>query len=344
MPSVPPYSASQDAKNNSNAAYDWYEAIHEYLLHQQAHRAPKTVQFYKVQLRQLAAWAENNTVPLQKFGKRHMDRYLTERSQTVSRSTLHHDGVAAKAFLKWCSRNDVLERNALIDYEVKAAPRPPKYMPTAEEVGKLLQASRDFWSLPKNPDVKYHSMDRRVLHRDRNYAVLLLLVDTACRIGEALALKVGDYRSGEREVRIRESKGREPRALPLSPETAEAIEQWLRARARLMRDAVEDEGWLFPSETGGPVEPGRFGKAMGGYRDFAKLPRQITPHALRHFALNRLAKHNLLAAQQIAGHKNPQTTLIYTRIDADFVRKEHEAGSPLRGVLAPRADRRKRLL
>jgi len=84
-------------------------------------------------------WADANAVPFHAFGKRHMDKYLAERAKTVARTTLHHDGVAAKAFFKWCVRYDLLERSPLAEYEVRHAPRPPKYMPAEEDLNYSLK-------------------------------------------------------------------------------------------------------------------------------------------------------------------------------------------------------------
>ena len=41
---------------------------------------------------------------------------------------------------------------------------------------------------------------------DVNYAILLLLIDSACRIGEVLSLQVEDWRPKERQFTIRETK------------------------------------------------------------------------------------------------------------------------------------------
>ncbi len=61
--------------------------------------------------------------------------------------------------------------------------------------------------------------------------------------------------------------------------------------------------------------------------------------------MNRLAKHNLLAAQTIAGHKETKTTLLYTKLDPDFVREMHDAVGVVKGILgSKRPDRRKKLV
>ena len=75
--------------------------------------------------------AEADSIPLDKFGKRHLDGYLVARAEDgKSQSTLHHDALCAKVFMKWRVKNDFLEHSSLSDYEVGNAPKPHKYMPT----------------------------------------------------------------------------------------------------------------------------------------------------------------------------------------------------------------------
>ena len=327
--------------------YTWGEAFRDYLVSLEAHnRAEKTVAFYRVQLRQLLRWTDTESIPFEQFGKRHMDRFLAERRKTVSRSTLRHDAVAAVAFFKWCSRNDYLLRNPLAEYEVKAAPRPAKYVPTDEEVRGLLRALDNYWNPEENPGMKNIPRARRAVHRERNRAIVLMLLDTAARIGEVGHLKLTDYRAKEREITIRESKGKEPRTLPLSPKTVEAVTDWLRVRERMMANALpdDDEQWLFLSEYGTMLDLARFGKSIKGVLRWAGINDKITLHDLRHYSLTRLAKANRVVAQQIAGHKDPRTTDIYIHLDADYTRQVHAEVGTVDAVLENRRlARRKRL-
>lgn len=325
----------------------WEEALREFLLHLKATRAPMTERFYRVQLRQLVHWADENKIPFQGFGKRHLDRYLAYRADSGSSpSTMRHDAVCTKAFMKWCARNELIERNLLADYEIRRAPA--RYMPTEENVRGLLAAIQNYWNPVKNPQARFVAPAKRIFHRDRNHALILGLLDSACRIGEMLNLKVEDFQESERMIYIRHSKGREPRALPISPEWTEALRVWLRVRARVMKgvESGADEGWLFISETGAQIDDARFRKTLKSYIQWAELPDSITLHSLRRFSLNRLAKTNLLAAQAIAGHKEAKTTLLYTKLDPDFVRDIHRNAGVVRSVTTAKdiVVRRKRLL
>lgn len=331
-------------ETSSTSNTTWDESVREFLLHLQASKAVKTVRFYDVQLRQLTRWADENNAPFASFGKRHLDRYLAHRSKTVSRTTLRHDAVAAKAFFKWCARNDFLDRSPLAEYEIHAAPRTNKYMPSDEDMKALLVAIYAFWDPAQNPDVRHNAALRRTMHRDRNYAIILLLIDSACRIGEVLSLRVEDWRPREKLFTVRETKGKEPRILPLSNASIEAVSHWLKVRQKLMASASEDPGYLFITEYGTKIDESTFLKALKTILRWATLPNNITLHSLRRYSLNRLAKNNLLAAQAIAGHKSPLTTLLYTKLDPDFIREVHRDTGVLDAVLSNRRITRRRKL
>lgn len=69
--------------------------------------------------------------------------------------------------------------------------------------------------------------------RDRSF--VLMLLHTGLRLGEALALDVGDVALGERSgsVRVRAGKGNRARAVPLNRTARAALREWLDARAAL---------------------------------------------------------------------------------------------------------------
>lgn len=203
----------------ASASVTWEEAVREFLLHKRAAYSPKTAYYFDMQLRVLARWAQSEGIPFHEFGKRHMDRYTAWRaSEGKSRITLRHDGVCAKNLFDWCAKNDLLERSKLAEYEVHNAPKPHKHMPADEEVSRLLQGVRDYWSPDAHPAIRFMSPSAQLFHRTRNAAIIMGLIDTTCRVGEALHLRTEDVKLTERSVVIREAKGKEPRTLPVGSE------------------------------------------------------------------------------------------------------------------------------
>lgn len=69
-----------------------------------------------------------------------------------------------------------------------------------------------------------------------------------------LSLKVDDYRPKEHQIVIRESKGREPRTLPVSPKWVEASNVWLRQRSKSECVVDTATGEVLPFATVHPAE------------------------------------------------------------------------------------------
>jgi site-specific recombinase XerD len=336
----------------------WEEALRSFLLHYKgSNRAPKTVEFYRKQLDLLARWAECSQIPVEGFGKRQIDAYLAERvDHGISPTTLHHDALCAKVFMKWCVRYDVIPRNLLADYQVATAPVPYKYMPTQENITKLLWAVSNYYDRERNPDARYISAAKRSFHRDRNYALVLLLLDTACRVGEVMSLKLDNWQEREMVVKgtktkvwhvtVEKAKGKRPRSIPVSATGAQAVNAWLRVRSRIMKEvpASEDEGYVFITEMGTRIDEGKFLKALKRIVRFAELPDMIGNHSLRRYSLNKLAKTDLLGAQRIAGHRRTETTLIYTELDPEHVLDVHTRAAVVDDLVTAKRPPRKRLV
>jgi integrase len=323
----------------------WEEAFRGYILHSKATWEPKTVEFHYTHVSQLMRWSIAKEITLEGFGKRHLDEYKLYR-QSLGRSvnTVSHDMRNALLFFKWCKHNELIERNNLADCKVRRLPRKAQPRPTDDDMTRFLEVTLEYWDTKKNPVVRHVSPKRRNFHRDRNRALILLLLDSSARINEVLSLKMDDYLREAQKFQLTKTKNKEERKVPLSPEGVEMLEQWLQVRRRIMRNVPPDQdpGYIFISENGDRMNNGTFSQSINRYSDFAGIPR-IRCHDFRRFSLHRLAKKNPMAAQQIAGHKDISTTMIYTETDEEFKKEIHEEAGVLRNLLGTkRADKEKR--
>jgi integrase/recombinase XerD len=330
------------------ATVTWQEALRGFLIHDNASDfSEKTCAFHRTQLTAFIAWASSQGLSLDGVGKRHIDEYLNfRRLAGRAPKTRYHDASCVRTFIKWCVRNDLLDRNFMVDYEIQAPPRTPMYMPTTDDMTLLLKVALDFWDTSRNADVKHVGVSKRSFHRDRNFAILLMLLDTACCIGEVLSFQVEDYQPGAGQITVTKSKGRKARVLPVTPECAAAVCDWLRIRTRIMKQVPkgEDEGWLFISESGRRIDNSSFCKVLHRYCTRAGLSDRITLHSLRRFSINRLVKINPRAAQYIAGHEDMKTTELYAKIDAEHLREVQQQAGVLKSILtSKRAEKKKRL-
>lgn len=315
----------------------WTDAVADFLLQMRGTREENTERFYRERLRLLVRWAEARPVTLTDFRARHLRQYLAERTDSgISERTRRHDAAAARAFLKFCVREEYLPENPMAGYQMPKAPQAYVKCPSDDEIRRLLQALRERWKPSINPNARYVHASARLFFSRRNYALVAGLIETAARIGELMALTVDDYQPRERQIVIRQAKGDEPRIVPISPLWVEAVDAYLRVRPKV------ESNLLFVSEYGEKMDVARFGKQFHGYLEFAGLSG-FTLHGLRHYAITQLAKTDLWAASQIAGHKDLKVTRQYLHGDPVHVRAAHEQAAPLTRILVNmRSEQQKR--
>lgn len=139
----------------------------------------------------------------------------------------------------------------------------------------------------------------------RDMALLVVLLHTGLRVGEARALDRADIEISERKglIKVRQGKGNKFREIPLNNTVRKALADWLNVN------------------TAGPVFPNRFGAAMAErgmfdvvtkYAYRAKLT-DVTPHTLRHVFCKNLLDMGVSIEKvaMLAGHSTLDVTKRY---------------------------------
>lgn len=150
----------------------------------------------------------------------------------------------------------------------------------------------------------------------RDYALLLMLFNTGCRVSELIQMTREDLQPGPpRHVRIL-GKGRKWRTVPLWERTVEAI-------VAMMRDRRDDKPHLFLGQRGFPLT--RFGvrhlldrRCKAATAQIPSLnQRKVSPHTIRHTTAVALlrATGDIDAVSKVLGHASLNTTRIYTSAD-----------------------------
>ena len=156
----------------------------------------------------------------------------------------------------------------------------------------------------------------------RDLALVALLLLNGLRSHEALSLRLEDLSFSEAQMRV-QGKGRSQRLLPLPPETLRLIDLYLRTERPPTSSPV-----LFVCLKG----PAR-GQPMtrAGLRALFRYHRRTTgvqaahPHRFRHtFGADMIrAGVSLPALQQLMGHADIQTTLLYVYLTPAEVWREY---------------------
>jgi integrase/recombinase XerD len=125
--------------------------------------------------------------------------------------------------------------------------------------------------------------DGKALRDRRDEALVRLLVETGLRAGEALALTVEDVDAGAGVVVIRRGKGGRGRLAPFGPQTARALDRYLRLR-RGHRLAATAPLWL--GDNGKGLSYNVLYRALGRRAELAGI-KGFHPHVLRHTFAHR---------------------------------------------------------
>jgi integrase/recombinase XerD len=158
----------------------------------------------------------------------------------------------------------------------------------------------------------------------RDYALLLLAIQTGLRVSEITSLTLEDVRldRGAAHVRCR-GKGRKERTTPLTAQTVKALRAYLRDRHGTPANSP-----LFLSRRRGPMSRDAVEHLVEVHRTRAakKCPsladKNLSPHVLRHTSA-MLLLHAGTDRSTIAlwlGHESIETTEIY--LHADLAMKE----------------------
>jgi site-specific recombinase XerD len=169
--------------------------------------------------------------------------------------------------------------------------------------------------------------------KERNYAVVQVLLQTEIRLSECAALTFEDIILGERSglLQVREGKGNKARSIPLNASAREAIAAYVAPRLGVEKPSLKKivarwpksksrEGHepIFLSQKGGALTTSAIGqmiaelvKAAG-----ALVPEETSAHTLRHtFARSYLAQNpgDVVGLATLLGHSSLDTTRLYSQ-------------------------------
>ncbi|MBX7233381.1 MAG: tyrosine recombinase XerC [Caldilineales bacterium] len=240
---------------------------------------------------------------------------------------LHRQGIEAasvgrrlyelRSCFRFLMREGVVEQNPALAIHIPSAPhRLPEYL-TIEQIIELLSG----------PDVGEPL-------GQRDAAILEVLYGAGVRRGELLAIEVRDLTLERGEILVHGKGGKERIALIGKPGVL-ALRRYLDdGREQLLAKATEGgrkPAALFLNRFGRAIsEPKTISDLLDKYVQMADLPRQVTPHTLRHSFATHLLEGgaDLRAVQELLGHENVQTTTIYTRVTVGRLRQVVNSAHP----------------
>jgi site-specific recombinase XerD len=147
--------------------------------------------------------------------------------------------------------------------------------------------------------------------RPRDRAIVVVLLHTALRLSEVVALDVDDVRTSARKgvVIVRSGKGDAHREIPLNATARAALDAWVTARRELVAD---DERALFVGRGGHRLTARAIDLVVRKVAGAAGL--ELSAHVLRHTCITKLVRagNDIVLVAELAGHRRLETTRRYS--------------------------------
>lgn len=298
----------------------WEDAFQEFLLTKQAEgRSERTIKDYKSHITKFFeecpdAWP--NFVELKKAVVNH---FAEMSKKSASYYNLRREYL--KAFFSWCVQEGYLPKNPMDGIKKRKNDGTPRSL-DEETLRKLLE-------LP----------NKNTYAGLRDYALILLQLDTGIRPGEALKLLPEHINLASFEVYIPETvaKTRTARTVVISPQTAKALHRLLAVRP----DDWTDDVPVFATASGMPFSITGWGERLAEYGKI--LGVHITPYMLRHSSALMFLRGggNVFALQRQLGHTTLNMTKRYVHLAESDLHEQHAVASPVLRVLPKRTRLRK---
>ena len=280
-------------------------------------RSGLTVRNYEFYLQRFIDWAKDpapeklTSEDIRQY-RLHLNRLDRGRSGTLKKSTQNYHLIALRSFLKYLAKNDV---KTLAPEKIELAKQGSREVSflDASDLSRLLEAPA------KN--------DAPKILQARDRAILELFFSTGMRVSELAGLKQEQINLKRDEFTVR-GKGDKTRVVFLSHQARFYLTEYLGLR----KDGSpylfvrHDRAQSLQKEPQ-PLTPRSVERLVHHYSAAAGIPKNVTPHTLRHsFATDLLMNGaDIRSVQAMLGHASITTTQIYTHVTNQQLKEVHQA-------------------
>lgn len=258
--------------------------------------SPRTLKSYRDNLNAFAKRVDKHVANINADDIREYIGYLVDRGLADTTLQLHVN--ILRTFFAWLTLEEIIKRNPMLKIKsIKVDKLRARRPLTAEQLERLRDECQTY----------------------KEKALVEFLVSSGCRLSEVIGIQVDQVNWHERSVVVL-GKGNKERTVYFS----------VRAKVMLQAYLEQRRGGeaLFASSRApyGPMQDRAVQKILKSLGERAAIPRRVHPHILRHtFASNAInAGMDITIIQQLLGHSDPKTTLIYAELSPRMVRYEYE--------------------
>jgi len=279
--------------------------------------ARNTIQSYKSDLDQFINFIEKKECDIKRLSVDNINEFVYSfQNKGFEKTTISRKISSLSHFFNFLLEEKIIDLNPINHLEI---PKQKKKLPiilSNKQVDKLLEFTKED-KTPKGI---------------RLYTMIEILYATGIRITELVEMKLSSLYEDKNFLLII-GKGQKERLVPVSSQTRDTINVYLKIRKKFISDNNESK-WIFPSKQSskGHITRQRFNQLLNKLNEKGNLGiKRISPHKLRHaFATHLLSNGiDLRSLQQMLGHSDISTTQIYTHVLKERLKQVIKDNHPL---------------
>lgn len=267
--------------------------------------SPNTIEAYRNDLAHLEAFMMRNDLKLEDV--------TLEQLHTFAAS-LHEYGITPRSQARVLSGVRSFFRFLVLDGVVESDPTEllewpslPEHLPvvlTLEEIDRIED-----------------SIDLSKAEGARNRAIIEVLFSCGLRVSELVNMKLSDLYLEDRVLLVR-GKGNKERLVPVSNKAISDLKRWFFDR-NLMKIKPGEDDYVFLNRRGAHLTRTMILIMVKRQAEEAGIKKTISPHTFRHSFATALLQGgaDLRSIQAMLGHEKIDTTLVYTHISNEQLRK-----------------------
>lgn len=270
-----------------------------------------TLLSYERDINQLAKYLEQTNKKMVDATKEDLESYVAYiEALGKSNATVSRKIASMKAFYRYLLKHKLVETNIAEGLVSPKVEKKELSILSTSEVERLLS----------EPDTK-------TLKGQRDKAMLEVLYATGMRVTELISLNISDVNINSGYIKVK--KGNKDRMIPLSTTCVKYLREYI-VSVRPLLIKSESEISLFINASGQKMTRQGFWKILKQYKDQAKIDKELTPHTIRHsFAVHMLQNGaEIKAVQEILGHTDVASTIMYTHVADMTLRDEYLKAHP----------------